>query len=306
MSQAPSRDETARVDDLIDGSSRLRFLAANPGKRRTEIIYVIWFLVTVPIQGVVVMNMSYDSYNDFALLTQSAIMAVGTLVLPVIFRAPEDRGLPITQLYGFRMGVFLTIFAVLGGFIGTDPWYEVLHGHFAFNTNVNPNGVPLFMLFMTISVFGFYSVLLGGLYRVITQLLDRTNSSLGHDTLIRHGVLCLLLAPLMPIIETFAYTAVVPHNYCFDNGTGMWGLNVLVYGCWHFASLIFYTKWDVNRGERTPLKTVLVSGFATIGILMCIMAVTKTAVAPHFIDVDHGLRSLNDWSADNCLGPKPD
>jgi len=39
-------------------------------------------------------------------------------------------------------------------------WYEVLHGHFAFNTELNPNGVPLFMLPMTISVFGCYTVIL--------------------------------------------------------------------------------------------------------------------------------------------------
>lgn len=284
---------------------KLRFLSENPGKRRTEIIYVIWFLCTVPIQGIVVFTLSYDRANDLLLIGQSLIMGVGTLLLPLIFRAPEDRGVPITELYGFRFGIFLTIFAMLGGFIGTDPWYEVLHGHFAFNTKVNPNGVPLFMLFMTISVFGFYSVLLGGLYRVITQLLSRTTGYLSHDSMVRHGVLCLLLAPLMPLVETFAYAGLLPQNYCFDNGTGMWGLNILVYGSWHFASLLFYTRWDTRPGERTPLNTVIVSAFATVGILMVLMACTKVVIAPHFIEVSHGVRMLNDWSADNCLGPKP-
>lgn len=163
----------------------LHILSANPGKRRTEIIYLIWFLCTVPIQGAVVFNLSYDHANDVLLIGQSLVMGVGTLVLPVIFRHPSDRGLPITELYGFRFGIFLTIFAMLGGFIGTDPWYEVLHGHFAFNTEVNPNGVPLFMLFMTISVFAFYSVILGSLYRVITGLLSRTNTTLSADSIWR-------------------------------------------------------------------------------------------------------------------------
>ncbi|MFE0748146.1 hypothetical protein [Gordonia sp. NPDC058843] len=305
MTQSIGRDDVRTVDDPGSGPTSFHWLASNPGKRRTEIIYVIWFLVCLPIQAIVVLNLSYDSYNDVALLTQSIIMGVGTLVLPLVFRAPEDRGLPLAQLYGFRMGIFLCIWAVLGGFIGTDPWYEVLHGHFAFNTNINPNGVPLFMLFMTISVFALYSVILGTLYRVITQLLGRTTGILGRDTLVRHAILCAVLAPLMPLIETFAYTVAVPHNYCFDNGTGMWGLNVLVYGAWHFASLIFYTRWDREPGERTPLPTVLLSGFATLGILMVIMAITKTFIAPEFIEVNHGVRMLNDWSPDNCLGPKP-
>ncbi|MGV9860678.1 hypothetical protein ACWDTD_18780 [Gordonia sp. NPDC003425] len=302
MTQTAVPHEGSEID-TTDG--RFHWLSANPGKRRTEIIYLIWFLIAVPIQGVVVMNLSYSHYNDPALLAQSIVMCAGTLILPLIFRAPEDRGLPLTQLYGFRMGCYLVIWAILGGFVGTDPWYEVLHGHFAFNTQYNPNGVPLFMLFMTVSVFGFYSVLLGTLYRVLTQLLDRTGGVASRDTMVRHVLLCILLAPLMPLVETFAYTTVVPHNYCFDNGIGMWGLNVLVYGAWHFASLIFYTRWDREPGERTPLNTVLLSGFATIGILICIMAVTKTFIAPHFVEVNHGVRMLNDWSADNCLGPKP-
>jgi hypothetical protein len=161
------------VDTQASVTGKFHVLAANPGKQRTEVVYLIWFLLTMPIQGLVVMNLSYDRPNDPALIGQSMVMALGTLILPLIFRAPADRGLPLRELYGFRMGVFLTIWAVLGGFIGTDPWYEVLHGHFAFNTALNPNGVPLFMLPMTISVFSFYTVILGTLYRLLTQLLDR-------------------------------------------------------------------------------------------------------------------------------------
>lgn len=278
------------------------WLSLNPGKRRAEIIYVVWFLISVPIQGLVVLNLSYDAPNDVPLLAQALVMGLGTLIWPLVFRAPEDRGLPLTELYGFRMGVFLTVWAVLGGFIGTDPWYEVLHGHFAFNTELNPNGVPLFMLPMTISVFGLYSVILGTLYRVVTQLLDRTGSILARDNWFRHGAVCAVLAVPMPLIETFAYSG---SNYCFDNGVGMWGLNVLVYGAWHFSALLFYTRFDRGVDERTPLHTVLVSAFATVGILMVLTAVTKTFIAPHFVEVQHGVRQLNDWSVDNCLGPKP-
>jgi hypothetical protein len=220
----------------------------------------------------------------------------------LVFRVAEDKGRALSELYGFRMGMFLTVWAVLGGFIGTDPWYEVLHGHFAFNTALNPNGVPLFMLPMTISVFGFYSVILGTLYRVLTQLLDRTNTVLAQDTWWRHGILCAVLAVPMPLGETFAYSG---SNYCFDNGVGMWGLNVLIYGSWHFAALLFYTRFDARPDERTPAKTVVLSAFAALGILMVSMAITKTFIAPHFVQVQHGVRQLNDWSSNNCLGPKP-
>jgi hypothetical protein len=292
--------------DAFEGNApsdeKFHLLSANPGKRRTEIIYVVWFLISLPIQGLVTRNLSYDHPNDLPLLGQSLFMAVGTLVLPLVLRVPDDRGRPLRELYGFRMGVFLSIWAVLGGFIGTDPWYEVLHGHFAFNTELNPNGVPLFMLPMTISVFGCYSVILGTLYRVVTQLLERTHTVLARDTLVRHVLLCLLLAPIMPLGETFAYSG---SNYCFDNGVGMWGLNVLIYGSWHFAALLFYTRWDRSPGERAELSTTVLSGFAALGILMVLTATTETFIAPHFVKVQHGVRQLNDWSPHNCLGPKP-
>ncbi len=277
-------------------------LADNAGKRRTEIIYLLWFVASLPLQWYAITHLRYDRPNDALLLTQSLVMATGTLVLPLVFRAPEDRGQPLVRLYGFRMGVFLCIWAVLGGFIGTDPWYEVLHGHFAFNTAINPNGVPLFMLPMTISVFGCYSVILGSLYRVLTWGCNQIGGPIGRDTKIRHAVICLMLAGVMPLAETFAYSGA---NYCFDNGVGMWGLNILIYGSWHFAALLFYTRWDTRPGQRADLDTTVLSGFAALGILMTLMAITKTFIAPHFVDVSHGLRQINDWSPGNCLGPKP-
>jgi hypothetical protein len=282
--------------------TKFHWLSANPGKRRTEIIYFFWYLATAATQVLTMQHLSYDKPNDPMLVTQATIAGLGTLILPLVFRAPEDRGRPLRELYGFRMGAFLFIWAVIGGFIGTDPWYEVLHGHFAFNTALNPNGVPLFMLPVTIATFGFYTVIYGTLYRVITQLLGRTHTVLSRDTLVRHVVICLLLAPLMPLAETFFFTS---SNYCFDNGVGMWGLNILIYGSWHFAALLFYTRWDSIPGRREQLGTTIVSGFATLGILMSLMAFTETFIAPHFITVNHGLVQINDWSPNNCLGPKP-
>jgi hypothetical protein len=292
------------ADVLPVGSERAKFhwLSANPGKRRTEIIYLVWFLISIPFQTLVTKSLSYDKPNDAILLTQAVVMALGTLILPLVLRAREDRGVPLRELYGFRMGAFLFIWSVLGGFIGTAPWYDVLHGHFAYNTELNPNGVPLFMLPMTISVFGCYSVILGTLYRIITQLLDRTHSMLTRDTLTRHAVVCLLLAGIMPLCETLAYTG---KGYCFDNPVGMWSLNVLIYGSWHFAALLFYTRWDRLPGQRASLSTTILAGFATLGILMSLMATIETFVAPHFVEVQHGIVQIDDWSPDNCLGPKP-
>jgi len=35
------------------------------------------------------------------------------------------------------------------------------------------------------------------------------------------------------------------------------------------------------------------------------MGIIMVAIAPHFVNVQHGLRQVNDWNVHNCLGPKP-
>jgi hypothetical protein len=299
-------DSQAGVAEASAGGAKAKakfhWLADNAGRRRTEIIYFVWFLATIPLQALVTAHLSYDHPNDVILLAQSIVMALGTMVLPVVFRAREDRGRPLRELFGFRMGLFIFIWGFIGGFIGTDPWYEVLHGHFGYNTVINPNGVPLFLLFMTIAVFGFYVPVLSTLYRIISQLLDRTRTVLARDSMVRHVVLCLLLAAVIPLAETSAYAGA---NYCFDAKVGAGILNVFIYGSWHFPALLFYTRFDTKPGQRTPFGTTMVAAFATVGLMMTLMATVTNYVAPHFITVDHGLRQVNDWSPHNCLGPKP-
>jgi hypothetical protein len=295
-------DTTTPVSADAAAAQTWHWLSLNPGKRRTEIIYVVWFLALIPVQVLVSAHLTMAQPNDLALNAQAVAMALGTLFLPLVFRAAGDKGRPLRELYGFRMGAFLLIWGGLGGLIGTDAFYEVLHAHYAFNTELNPNGVPLFMLPMTVGVFSLYTVILGTLYRILTQLLDRTHSALVRDTWVRHGLLCAVLAVIIPLAETFAYTS---SNYCFDNAVGMWGLNVLIYGSWQFAALLFYTRWDTQPEQRTPFQVVAVSAFATIGIQMILMGIITVVVAPHFVQVQHGLRQVNDWNVKNCLGPKP-
>ena len=293
-------DTTSTFKDTAPAElpATLHILSANPGKRRTEIIYLIWFLCTVLIQGAVVFNLSYDHAND-VLIGQSLVMGVGTLVLLVIFRHPSDRGLPITELYGFRFGIFLTIFAMLGGFIGTDPWYEVLHGHSRSTPRSTQRGATVHAVYDDQRVrvlFGDPGLPVPCHHRAAVP----QNTTLSADSIWRHAVLCIILAPLMPLVETFASRRSAAAELLLRQRRRHVGLNVLIYGSWHLASLLFYTRWDTAPGERTPLQTIVVSAFATIGVLMVLMVSTKVFVAPHFVEVSHGVRMLNDWSPDNC------
>jgi len=290
--------------DLATDRDGLRFtiLSPNPSKRAAELFYFWFFLLTLPLQIWVTTKLSYTSPNDLMLGAQGMFMGCVAWLGPLYFRAAQDKGKPFHEVYGFKFGCFLFVWAVLGGYLGTDPWYEVLHGHFAFNTEWNPNGVPFFMLPMTIAVFGAYTTILGALFRMIWWAYSRIRSAIIPDFVIK-TLIFIPLAALMPLLETLGYTS---KNYCFDNAVGQWFLNVFIYGSWHLAAIPFYTHFEETAKEpKQPCRTYWIKGFATVGLLLLLMQLVTDLIAPHYTTIHRGVRNVNDWSTENCLGPKP-
>ena len=295
----------AANDDPANSTTSQPFsiLSPNPSKRASERYYFLFFLVSLPFQAWVISQLSYSQPNDLILVTQGVLMGIGAWGGSLIFRAKEDRGKPFYEVYGFKFGCFLCVWAMVGGYLGTDPWYEVLHGHFAFGTELNPNGVPFFMLPMTISVFGAYATILGALFRMLWWCYEKVRIGAVPDFVVK-ALLIIPLAALMPIVETFGYTS---DRYCFDNPIGQWFLNIFIYGSWHLAALPFYTNFEETReAPRRDWLGFVVRGFAVVGIVMFLMQIVTEVVAPNFTEVSHGAINLDDWSPDNCLGPKPE
>jgi hypothetical protein len=291
----------------MDGAStepasggRFTLLSSNPGKRVAEIWYLAAFAISMPFQGWVQSMATYAGPNDHLLIPMSIVMAIFSWGGATVIRAKEDRGKPFWEVYGFKLGVFLFCWAVIGGYLGTDPWYEVLHGHFAFGTEVNPNGVPFYMLPMTISVFGAYCTVLGVLFRIVWYGWKKL--SIAIPDFFPKLVIFLPLAAILPVLETLGYRG---EKYCFDNDVGEWFLNVFIYGSWHFSALWFFTAFDERPGVNMVWKKYWVSGMAVVGLTLLLMQLITDYMAPNYTEVQRGVRNLNDWSVDNCLGAMP-
>lgn len=285
-------------------TKRWHVLSANPGKRAAEIFYVVWFLCMAPVTLITTKELSFTHANDPMLVAQGVVMGAGAWFGPLIFRAREDRGKPFYEVYGFKFGFFLAIWAMVGGYLGTGPWYTVLSGHFGFNTAWNFNGVPFFFLPMSIAVFGFYTVILGVLYRLGWQWYEAHVGPEVVPPLVTRIVLILVLSVLVPLGETAVATS---KYYCFDHGVTKWFwlLEILIYGAWQGSALLFYPRLDEQRGESTSLRTFAVCGFATVAILLFANQLTTEVIAPHLTHVHPGLVNVDDWSPNNCLGAKP-
>jgi hypothetical protein len=255
----------------------------------------------MPVDAYVNSRLSYVHYNDLLLDMNGLVMGGGAWLCASLFRAAEDRNKPFYDIYGFKFGCFLFIWAAIGGYLGTEPWYSVLHGHFAFNTEFNPNNVPFFMLPMTIAVFGAYATFLGAIFRICWWGYERIRIAAIPDFIVKL-ILILPITAIMPILET-KYSAGA--NYCFDDKTGEWGLNIFVYGAWFLAALPFFTSFDEEPGINQPWLSYVIKGFAVVGILLLLNQLFSDVVAPHFTTVHPGAVSINDWSVNNCLGAKP-
>jgi hypothetical protein len=300
ISERQPDSTTGRFRRLEEG-----LLSPNAGKRAAEKYYFCFFLVSLPVQAVITSHLSFakGSYNDPVLLTMGILLGGGAWFGSLLFRARADRGRAFYEVYGFKLGCFLAVWAMVGGYLGTAPWYSVLHGHFAFNTQFNPNGVPLFFLPMTIAVFGFYTVVLGVLFRVIMRLIMRAHLVDNVPQVIIRVVIAALLSPIVPVLETLFYHS---RSYCFDStSAGMWFLNILVYGIWQFSALLFYPQFDEDPGDNQPVSRFFLSGFAVVGILLFGNELVTEFIAPHFTHVATGAVNVNDWSSNNCLGPRP-
>ena len=80
---------------------------------------------------------------------------------------------------------------------------------------------------------------------------------------------------------------------------------MLIFGAWQGCALVFYPRLDETPGENQPISTFIIRGFATLGILRFANQITVDVIAPRFTEVNRGAIYVNDWSASNCLGPRP-
>jgi NAD(P)-dependent dehydrogenase (short-subunit alcohol dehydrogenase family) len=71
------------------------------------------------------------------------------------------------------------------------------------------------------------------------------------------------------------------------------------------GAAVAVNDFHTDRVERVAQEITAAGAPSTLGIIMVPMAITKTFIAPHFVEVQHGVRQINDWSTENYLGPRP-
>lgn len=275
---------------------RIRLLSRNPAKRVVERFYLaytpVWALACA---GVMLTGVA-ERWGDIEFMAFGVALWLPVLVVPLVWRAPEDRGKKPWRLYGFKMHACLFLLAICGNYI-TCYFYDVLHMHYGFATQWNIRKVPLFLYFLTVAYFSTYYVLLACGYRFLRSLLPT-----GAPGWMR-GLMVIPVSLGVALLETLTHAnPFMKRLFCYDDLPFMLWFGTIMYGTWFMITLPFWFTIDEEPGRETPWSYVLMSFLASFALILVSSELFKWVIAPHFTTVVDGAPGLRDYVG-SCLVP---
>lgn len=274
---------------------RALFRADTPGKRALERFY-LWFTPCWGgVVGLVMLTGLAERWGDLELMLLGLALCGATLFGPLLVgpRDPASRG--AVRQATLRIGLGITVFSLLMNYFGTRYFYEVLHAHYGFHTQLNLNHVPLFLYLITVPYFATYFALLNLGWRVVRRTLAGRNRWLRVPAI---GLVPFAVALLESVLNANPFMA---RLYCFDDLSFALWFGTLLYGLWFVMVMPFWLNWCESDDGRPGLKTVLVSALAATMLCVIVGEVLKHAVAPHVTTVRHGQVGLRDYGPRSCL-----
>ena len=242
--------------------------------------------------GAIMLTGVAERWSDAELIPFGLLVMAGAVVGPLVFRIAEDRGKPFHQLAAFRLSVWLVAFSFLLNYFGTKYFYELLHAHYGFQTQVQLNDVPLFLYFVTVAYFATYFALFGRGWSLI-QRLPRG------PFLVAAALLPFVIAGLESVLNANPFMTGL---YCFDDLGHALGFGTLFYGVWFVVVMPFWTRMETSAATRLTIRRALLEACAATMLCVCAAELIKYNVAPHFTDVADGHIGLRDYG-DSCLTP---
>jgi hypothetical protein len=277
-------------------SRSVPFFSLHPGKRATERFWLAYTPVWGTISGLVMLGGFAERWGDWQLMILGVSLALGAVIGPLAFRAPEERGLPIQRCAGFKLGLSVVLFAFLMNYFETPFFWDVLHMHYGFNTRINIENNPVFLYFMTVAYFSTYAVLLTGTFRAArARLADAPRPA----QLAGIAVVPFLIAGLETALNANPF---MQSLFCYDDLPLMLWFGTFCYGTAFVFALPVWIAIDERPGESIPLLQVVVGSLAAIFANLICLEMYRYLLAPYVTIVEPGANGLRDFGA-SCLVP---
>ena len=267
-------------------------LSANPGKQAAERFVLGYTPVWAALVGAAMISGAARKWGDGLLLILGVGLWAPLAIRPLIWPSLEERRTTWHRRYAVKIQAWMLVFAFLGNWFGTRYFYEVLDMHYGFNSTLNPNHVPLFLYFLTVTYFSTYSVV----------------ANIGRRFLVRWvppWFAWALIAVTLAALETASNAnPFMAGAFCYGRlGFALW-FGTLLYGTWFLIAAPLWFPIDESPGIDTPWRTVLGSVLAAFMLILVAMELFEQAIAPLVTTVHLGTVGLRDFGQ-SCLGQKP-
>ena len=189
------------------------------------------------------------------------VMAVPTILYPLLFPGKADRALPLSQRYVVKANIWIAIFSYVGNFYYTHLFFEMANASYSFPTTWMLNHVPIFLYLITHAYFTFY-------HTVTNIVLRRFWSSANPSSFVKGCILVAILAWITAFMEAFTIQA-VPY-YSFADRSNAYIFGSMVYGVYFIVSFPMFLRLDerVSDSSWTISKTIIDSLGASMLVLI--------------------------------------
>lgn len=274
--------------------------AENPAKARVEKIWLLYTPVWGVIVGAVMLTGWAERWGDLELLLLGGLLALGAVLIPVLAQGPAERARPLAEQTAVKLGVSVVGFAFGMNYLLTPYFFDVLHMHYGFATNINIENNPLFLYFITVPYFATYAALITIGYRRARRVPTRWSRYLAI------GWVPLAVAALETLLNANPF---MKRLFCFDDLGLMLTFGTASYGTALACAMPVWNLIDERPSRRIRLGRVTAGIIASLAVMVLLFQLSRRWIAPHLTEVQPGAVGLRDFEG-SCLrrpvGPETD
>jgi cycloeucalenol cycloisomerase len=240
----------------------VQLLAANPSKRFTEILALIYSPLWMGIIGAAQLFGFFRHWSDGQHLAFGAALALPMWLYPLGRPPVCDQGTPFALRHSTRFNVLIALFSFLQCYFGSSLFFGAFGMQYHFHTRWQVNGTPLFLYLVTIAYFSTYYVLLTVGWRAFRTRFPSASP-------LASLVVRALLSYAVAFGETAAMATERMHEF-FSYRDPRWVMlyGSFCYGTVFFVSLPLFYDLDERGAPQRSLRLLSWDAFALNMLLL--------------------------------------
>ncbi len=242
----------------------MRWLSANPEKRRHEIFILVYSPIWIGVIAAAQLLRFFTTWGDWGHLLFGAGLALPVCAAPLF--VARDR--PFARRHATRYALLIALMSILQCYFGSSLFFDAFGMQYHFHTRWILNGTPLFLYLITIAYFATYYVLMSIAWRA---LRTRFPSAPPIAVWGARAILSYTIA----FMETFTMaTDALKDYFSYQHPRAVMGIGSIAYGTLFFLSLPLFYELDEkpiqNQNETAPPLRRLVWDSLAINMLILI------------------------------------